>query len=55
MWSLLSQANGITDKQLLDRVNELDLRDGVADGKFTRTPVQKAEKGFAPSKLARGG
>jgi hypothetical protein len=40
MWSLLSQANGITDEQLADRVNELDLRDGVADGKVTRTPAQ---------------
>jgi hypothetical protein len=40
MWSLLSGVIGITDKQLLDRVNELDLRDGVADGKITRTPAQ---------------
>lgn len=37
MWSLLQDKTGVTEEQLLERVKTLDLMDGVADGKATRT------------------
>ena len=40
MWSLLSQATRLTEQQLIDRVREIDLRDGVEDGKVTRQVAQ---------------
>ena len=36
MWTLLSQATHLTEQQLIDRVREIDLRDGVEDGRVTR-------------------
>ena len=39
VWSLLSEKLGLTEQQLLDRANEIDLRDGKLDGKVTRTPT----------------
>ena len=39
MWSLLRDKLGVTDLELLDRINELDLSDGELDGKVRRTPV----------------
>lgn len=37
MWSLLQDKAGLTERDLLDRVQALDLIDGVHDGKATRT------------------
>lgn len=37
MWSLLQEKTGATEQDLLERVKELDLRDGKPDGKITRT------------------
>lgn len=37
MWSLLQDKTGVTEEELLERVKTLDLMDGVADGKATRT------------------
>ena len=37
MWSLLKGHTGLTDAALAARVREIDLRDGVEDGKFTPT------------------
>ncbi len=37
LWSLLQEKTGLTEKDLEDRVEQIDLEDGVADGKVTRT------------------
>lgn len=39
MWSLLRDKLGVTDLELLDRINEVDLSDGKLDGKVRKTPV----------------
>ncbi len=36
MWSFLSEKTGITEEQLIERVKQIDLMDGVADGKLHR-------------------
>jgi hypothetical protein len=36
MWSLLQQTSGLTEEQLIERVEQIDKLDGVADGKITR-------------------
>lgn len=33
MWEILRDEHGFTDKQLAEKIKEVDLRDGVADGK----------------------
>lgn len=33
MWSLLSEKLGVTEQALIERVREIDLSDGVLDGK----------------------
>jgi hypothetical protein len=38
MWALLEEG-GVTPEQLMAKLEELDLQDGVADGKVTRGPV----------------
>jgi hypothetical protein len=38
-WSLLREKLGLTDADLKQRVRELDLEDGVLDGKITKEPV----------------
>lgn len=38
MWSVLRDKLGLTDDELEKRVRELDLADGVADGKLTVGP-----------------
>ena len=40
MWSLLSERAGVSQEQLTERVQELDLQDGSADGKVTRSMKQ---------------
>lgn len=39
MWSLLEEQTNLTEKDLLDRVTELDLKDGKLDGKYTTPPI----------------
>jgi len=39
MWSLLRDKLGVTDLELVDRINEIDLSDGTLDGKVRKTPV----------------
>ena len=34
MWSLLRQRVGATDRELLEMIQQLDLRDGVLDGQY---------------------
>jgi wobble nucleotide-excising tRNase len=37
MWELLRDATGATDDELKAKINEIDERDGVPDGKITPT------------------
>lgn len=39
LWSLLQERTGLTEKDLIARVMELDLKDGVRDGKYLPPPV----------------
>lgn len=50
MWSLL-QDQGLTEQQLQERIQALDLADGVADGKMSPQPTMCRECG---SKVAAG-
>lgn len=43
MWSLLKDRTGLTDAQLVSRMRDIDLRDGVEDGKITPN-VQQCQK-----------
>lgn len=45
MWSLLQEKTGLTEQDLLDRVQQIDLADGQADGKARRPPVKCGECG----------
>jgi hypothetical protein len=36
MWTLVQSETGLTEDQLLERVREIDLMDGVPDGAITR-------------------
>ena len=36
MWEILAEATELTDADLVARVNAIDLRDGVLDGKLTK-------------------
>ena len=40
LWEIIAEAQGLTEEDLLNKVNEIDLRDGVLDGKM-RPPVRK--------------
>jgi len=39
MWTLLRDKLGVTDLQLIERINEIDLKDGNLDGCVGKTPV----------------
>lgn len=39
MWTLLRDKIGVTDQELIERINDLDLSDGKLDGKIRKTPV----------------
>jgi hypothetical protein len=40
LWEIIAESQGLTEEDLLSKVNEIDLRDGVLDGKI-REPVKK--------------
>ena len=40
LWELLSEKYGIPESELAAKIKEVDLRDGVEDGKITETAVQ---------------
>ena len=40
MWELIQETTGLTEEKLLERVKQIDLRDGVADGKVTTKVAQ---------------
>jgi hypothetical protein len=35
MWEITAKEKGLTDEDLINKVNEIDLRDGKADGRIT--------------------
>ena len=39
MWTLLRDKVGVTDEDLIKRINDLDLSDGKLDGKVRKPPV----------------
>jgi len=45
LWSLLQEKTGLTEQDLLDRVQEIDLADGQADGKARKPPAECAQCG----------
>jgi hypothetical protein len=51
LWSLVRDTTGLTDHDLLSRVQQIDLEDGVADGKVSRTApttCPKCHRTFSP-------
>ena len=45
LWTLCREAHGWTDQQLVDRVTDIDLRDGQLDGKVAHAARPCAECG----------
>ncbi|MFQ5591842.1 MAG: hypothetical protein ACE5HE_11815 [Phycisphaerae bacterium] len=39
MWSIMRDKLGVTDLELVERINEIDLSDGKLDGKVRKTVV----------------
>jgi hypothetical protein len=39
LWELVRERAGITEEELLMKMDEIDLRDGVKDGKMTATTI----------------
>jgi hypothetical protein len=39
MWSIMCEKLGVTDDDLLNRINDIDLSDGKLDGKIRKKPV----------------
>lgn len=50
MWSLIQEKTNLTERDLLNRVTELDLKDGVLNGKYVKPPVDCPKCG---SKMSR--
>src|SRR4051794_32572067 len=50
MWSLVKDRTGLTDAALTTRIRDIDLRDGVEDGKITPNVqnCQKCGRSMAP-------
>ena len=51
IWSLLRDRLGLADEHLLARVQKIDLQDGVADGKVTKTSATicpRCQRTFSP-------
>ena len=40
MWSLLQEKTGLTEQDLMDRVQQVDLADGQLDGKARKPPAR---------------
>ena len=39
LWEILKEERGLDDERILKKIQEIDRRDGVADGKMTGKPV----------------
>jgi hypothetical protein len=50
MWSLLRDSMGLTDQDLVNKIQQIDLQDGLADGKVSRSPATcpQCKRTFAP-------
>lgn len=44
MWELLSERHGLTEHDLRQKMEEVDLRDGKLDGKLTRTEIKQCNE-----------
>ncbi|WP_026972716.1 hypothetical protein [Aliagarivorans marinus] len=53
MWELLSEQLGLSEADLLKRMEHIDLRDGVKDGKITKPVIQKCPECGHQSKTHR--
>lgn len=53
MWELLSDRLGVTEGELLNKMSEIDLRDGVADGKLTAKAIANCSDCGKPIKRHR--
>ena len=42
MWAILRETTGATEQQLLDLIEEIDLRDGKHDGRCAKPPAKCA-------------
>jgi hypothetical protein len=42
MWTILRERTGATEQQLLDLIEEIDLRDGKLDGRCVKAPAKCA-------------
>ena len=40
LWEILKEKNGLEDKELLQKIVEIDLRDGSLDGRVPATPPE---------------
>jgi hypothetical protein len=40
LWEMLREERGLTDNDLIARMQQIDLRDGAADGRMTPMPVE---------------
>lgn len=50
MWTILREKLDLTDEDLIDRINEVDMSDGKLDGKVRREPVSCPKCGRAMSR-----
>jgi hypothetical protein len=50
MWQLLSEQTALTEEQLMARIAEIDLQDGKADGKVSKTVAQCRQCGRVMSR-----
>ncbi|MGH2271508.1 hypothetical protein ACQ9LF_06890 [Anaerohalosphaeraceae bacterium U12dextr] len=47
LWELVKEQTQLTDMQIAERISEIDMRDGVADGKITQGRRQCSDCGRA--------
>ena len=40
MWTLIEEETNLTERDLMGRITELDLKDGELDGKYTAPPLE---------------
>ena len=40
LWEFIKDGMNLTDEQLMDKINEIDLRDGDQDGKVAKKPIE---------------
>jgi len=40
LWEMLKEQHGLTDRQLQEKIYEIDMRDGILDGKHQRKAVE---------------